>query len=253
MNRLASPHEKKFFLSVVVPVYNEKEGLKKSLLFLCKKISRCVDRFEILIVDDGSTDGSGEMAEDLSRSEEYPIRVIHHTANIGPGSGIYTGIREARGEWIIFIPADIAIDLDQFDRYLEGSKRADIVVGLRSDRRDYSWVRKMNSLGYIWLIKILFRMPQKQFNYVQMYKKEIFNRIKIESKTVFVTAEILIKARDLGYIIEEVEINYIPRETGQASCGKISVIVKTLRDVISFWLRWRFFPSKTKASPQQIS
>src|SRR3990172_2038079 len=195
MNRLASPHEKGFFLSVVVPVYNEKEGLKRNILFLCKKISHYVGDFEILIVDDGSTDGSGGIAEDLSKSEEYPVRVIHHPANIGPGSGIYTGFQEAKGEWIIFIPADIAMDLDQFARYLDGSKRSDIVVGLRSDRRDYSWVRKINSLAYIWLIKTLFRMPQKQFNYIQMYKKDIFNRIKIESRTVFVTAEILIKAR----------------------------------------------------------
>lgn len=230
----------KLFLTVIVPVYNEKEGLKTNILFISKKISQHIADFEILIVDDGSNDGSGKIADELSQSKEYNIRVIHHDGNIGPGSGVHTGLKEARGEFIIFIPVDIAIDLDQFNRYLEKSKKADIVVGLRSDRRDYSLARKMNSLVYIWMIKILFGMKQKQFNYVHMYKREIFNRINVESKTVFITAEILIKARDLKYKIEEVDINYIPRETGQASCGKISVILKTFVDLISFWFKWRF-------------
>lgn len=248
MNHLTS-FDKNLFLTVIVPVYNEKEGLKKNIFLICKKISNYIDNFEILIVNDGSSDGSGEIAEELSKNEEYHIRVIHHPANIGPGSGVHTGIKEARGEFIVFIPADIAIDLDQFDRYLDASKKADIVVGLRSNRKDYSLARKINSYVYIWMIKILFGMKQKQFNYVHMYKKEIFNRINIESKTVFLTAEILIKARDLGHIIEEVNINYIPRETGIASCGKVSVILKTFLDLTSFWIRWRFPFSKCIVSP----
>ncbi len=230
----------KLFLTVIVPVYNEKEGLKNNILLINEKISQHVSNFETLIVNDGSTDGSGKIAEDLAKSKKYNIRVIHHPKNFGPGSGVHTGIKEARGEFIVFIPADIAIDLDQFNRYLDASKKADIVVGLRSDRKDYSLARKINSYIYIWMIKILFGMKQKQFNYVHMYKKEIFNRINIESKTVFITAEILIKARDLGHLIEEVNINYIPRETGIASCGKVSVILNTFLDLISFWCRWRF-------------
>ncbi|MBI4975243.1 glycosyltransferase family 2 protein [Candidatus Peregrinibacteria bacterium] len=236
------------YLTIVIPAYNEDKNLECAVSLIKQKIKPLLSSYEILIVDDGSSDNTGMIADKLS-SGDKEIRVIHHHKNLGPGSGLFTGINNAYGEFIIFIPADIAIDLDQFNKYLEASKEADIVVGLRNDRKDYSIFRKINSVIYIWMIKLLFNMRQRQFNYVHLYRKSIFDRIKIESKSVFITAEILIKARDLGYRLTEVEINYVPRKFGEGSCSKPIVIYNTFKDMIVFWFQWIF---RKSIAPQKM-
>jgi hypothetical protein len=88
------------------------------------------------------------------------------------------------------------------------------------------------------LIRLLFGMRVRQFNYVHLYKRHIFDAITIESRGVFMTAEVLIKARDLGYRLVEVEIGYVPRRVGQGACGRPGVIAKTVWELTGFWVRW---------------
>jgi hypothetical protein len=83
-------------------------------------------------------------------------------------------------------------------------------------------------------------MKQRQFNYIHMYRREMLNRIDIESRGVFITAEIMIKARDLGYMLHEVDITYVPRTAGKATCGNTAVIVETVRDLFRFWWKRTF-------------
>lgn len=225
-------------LSIIVPAYNEAENLPDSLPAISEAARAQARSFELLVVDDGSTDATAEIARSFAEANPE-TRILSHGQNLGPGSGIRTGIREARGDLVIFIPADVAIDLSQLHRYLDRARAgADVVVGLRSDRRDYSLYRKINSVGYIALVKILYGMPQRQFNYVHLYRRRIFERIEVESRGVFITAEILIKARDLGYRIEEVEVGYVPRVKGQASCGRPRVVARTAGELFRFWPRW---------------
>jgi glycosyltransferase involved in cell wall biosynthesis len=225
-------------LTILIPAYNEAENLPEALPTICDAARAQARSFEVVVVDDGSTDSTAAIVRELA-GRHPGVRLVQHERNLGPGSGIPTGLREARGDFVIFIPADIAIDLSELHRYLEPARAgADVVVGLRSDRRDYSFYRKINSYGYIALVKLLYGMPQAQFNYVHLYRRRIFERIEVESRSVFVTAEILIKARDLGYAIAEVEIGYVPRVKGTASCGRPRVVARTGGDLLRFWPRW---------------
>lgn len=225
-------------LTVLIPSYNEEDNLPTTLPAVIAACEQQTRSFEILVVDDGSKDRTAELVEGFAR-EDPRVRLHKHPHNMGPGSGIKTGVDIARGDFIIFIPADIAMDLGQLHRYMaEARAGADIVVGIRSDRRDYTARRKLNSYAYIALIKTLYLMPQRQFNYIHLYRRAIFERVRIEYTGVFITAEILIKARDLGYRLVEVDIEYVPRVAGEATCGKPVVINKTARELIHFWPRW---------------
>ena len=230
-------------LTVLIPVYNEEKNVESAINKISEKLKKFGITFEILIVDDGSSDNTGKIVSNIMRSVSY-VRIISHASNLGPGSGILTGIKEALGEFIIFIPADIAMDLDQLPKYINASGNADVVVGLRSDRRDYSSLRKLVSFINIMAIKILFRMKERQFNYISLYRTEIFKKINIEARSVFVTAEIMIKARDLGYRLVEIEIDYVPREYGSATGSSVKSILKTLRDMLKFWTNRLKVPSK---------
>ena len=220
-----------------MPVYNEQDNLPEVMEILRRKLSQWVESYEILIVDDGSTDRTVQIAQELSGLDGC-IHLLRHLENRGPGSGIITGLTHAKGRLVTFIPADLAISMDQFPKYLEAAKDAELVIGIRSDRSDYAIFRKINSYVYIWLIKLLFQMKQRQFNYVHLYRRSIFDQIDVWSDGVFITAEIMIRGRDHGFKLKEVEIDYVPRTKGKASCGKPSVILKTFKDLLLFWILW---------------
>ncbi|MCX7706893.1 MAG: glycosyltransferase family 2 protein, partial [Anaerolineae bacterium] len=196
--------------------------------------------FEILIVNDASKDRTGEIADELAR--RFPeVRVVHHPTNRGIGGGFLTGVAEAQGEWLILIPADLAMDPAELSKYLRAAEGTDVVVGIRSDRSDYSGWRRLVSWLNIRLIQLLFSMPQRQFNYISMYRLSVLRQMRIEYwRSAFFHAETLIKARDLGYRLAEVEIQYVPRASGRATGAKTGLIVRTVRDMVLFWLRRTF-------------
>lgn len=227
------------YLTIVVPAYNEEENLAPTVLAIGAKLDELDVTHEIIIVDDASTDATVERAEALAAADSR-IRLERHPENRGPGSGVFTGIGLAQGEYVMFIPADLALDLEHLYKYIDGSREADVVVGLRSDRSDYSPARIFVSLVNIFLIRTLFGMKQRQFNYIHCYRRAVLEMVQIESRGVFITAEIMIKANDLGFRLIEVEIPYVPRTAGVATCGKLSIIMATVLDLLRLWTRRTF-------------
>ncbi|RJP21313.1 MAG: glycosyltransferase family 2 protein [Candidatus Abyssobacteria bacterium SURF_5] len=222
------------YLSVVIPAYNEESNLRTTVTLVARRLNELKTTFEIIIINDGSTDQTAAIAGDLCAGDQR-IRLVNHPRNMGPGSGVFTGIEAARGEFVIFVPADLALDINELHKYIDASRTCDLVVGIRSDRRDYSLFRKFVSLVNITLIKLLFGMKERQFNYIHLYRRSMLQRINIESRGVFITAEIMIKARDLGYRLQQVDITYVPRTAGKATCGNYRVIRNTVWDLLSFW------------------
>lgn len=227
------------YVSVVIPAFNEEANLRSTAGVVGGKLDELAVTFEIIIVNDGSTDGTRSIAEELVGADNR-IRLINHPRNLGPGSGVFTGIEAAKGEFVIFIPADLALDIEEIHKYIDASRSCDLVVGIRSDRRDYSLFRKFVSVTNILLIRLLFGMKERQFNYIHMYRRKMLERMNIESRGVFITAEIMIKARDLGYQLKEVDITYVPRTAGKATCGNPGTILGTVKDLFGFWWKRTF-------------
>ncbi|MCU0503585.1 MAG: glycosyltransferase family 2 protein [Anaerolineae bacterium] len=118
-------------LTVLMPAYNEARGLAQSVGLVLAKLHEMAIPAELLIVDDCSRDGTAEIADALAAAEA-DVLVIHHPENRGIGGGMVTGFAAARGEWLILIPADLALDLDELNKYWDAAPQADIVVGIRS-------------------------------------------------------------------------------------------------------------------------
>lgn len=233
------------YLTVLIPVYNEEKNIASTVKIISDKLVSLNCTFEILIVDDCSTDQTLNIIKKLMVSN-LAIRLYQHSKNRGPGTGIVTGITNSRGQFIIFIPADLAMDIDCLSSFLEASKNADVIVGLRSDRRDYGLFRKLISITNILTIKLLFAMPYEQFNYIGMYRRTLFQQIKLESQSVFVGAEIMIKARDLGLNISQIRVTYVPRRYGKARGSSFRSIKATLQDMFKIWIKWMYQTSTVK-------
>lgn len=226
------------YLTVLMPAYNEEAGLAHNVGRLLAGLDALGVSYELLIVDDASTDGTGAIAEALAAGRPA-VRVIHHPANRGLGGGFITGVAAARGEWLILIPADLALDPAELHIFLDAAESADVVVGVRSDRRDYSAYRRLVSFVNIRLIQLLFGMRQRQFNYISLYRVAVLRRMRIEyARSAFFHAETLIKAKALGCRLAEVEIGYVPRASGRQTGARAGLILRTLRDLLLFGARW---------------
>ncbi len=226
------------FLTVFIPAYNEEACLQHSVEAVLAEMDKMGVQIEVLVVDDASKDRTGQIAEDLSAKNSC-TRVIHHQHNRGIGGAFVTAVGEAQGEWMILIPADLALEPSELHRYIQAAPQADVVVGLRSNRSDYTLVRRIISWTNIRLIQVLFHMQESQFQYISMYRLDVLRRIQIEYwRSAFFLAEILIKAKALGCRLVQVEILYTPRLMGRPTGAKLVLIIRTVFDIFKFWLRW---------------
>lgn len=225
-------------LSVLIPAHNEQAGLAHCVNMLITQLEALNVDSELLIVDDGSQDGTGPMADAMA-VDEPRLHVLHHPRNEGIGAAFKTGVTHAQGEWLILIPADLALDPSELSKYLAAAHDADVVVGNRSDVSDYTLFRRLVHAVNIRLIQVLFQMPLHQYQYISLYRLATLSEIDIEfTGSAFFLAEILIKARALGARLIEVNIRYLPRRTGQATGARWRQIAYTLRDIGRFWWRW---------------
>lgn len=226
------------FLTVFIPAYNEQENLERSVEALRARLAAFPVSYEILIVNDGSQDRTPALADELA-ARYAEVRTLHHPKNLGVGGALQTAIPQARGEWLILIPADLALEPSELIHYLEAAPKADVVVGLRSDRRDYTRFRRLISWINIRLIQLLFGMRLRQFQYISMYRTDFLRQVRLECwRSAFFLPEILIKARDQGLRLVEVEIRYLPRLGGRPTGAQPSLILRTVYDLFRFWLRW---------------
>jgi len=227
-------------VTVFIPAYNEVVNLATCVEVVLSELDALGVSAEELIVEDGSQDGTAGLADGLAQRDGR-VHSLHHTHNLGIGGAFRTAVEYACGEWMIFIPADLALHPSELRRYFDAAPGADIVVGLRSDRSDYTLPRHLVSWTNIRLIQTLFGMKLRQFQYISMYRLSALRQIDIEYWTsAFFLAEILIKARDRGLRLVEVEIRYAPRVSGKPTGAKLKLIVYTVRDILHFWLRWKF-------------
>lgn len=219
-------------ISVIVPVYNEEKTLPKVLLEIHTKLIKDFENFEIIIVDDHSFDNSLKLALQFAARPEHKTRVIRLEKNYGSGKAIYTGIKEAKYSMVIYIPADGQFDCQEIKKYAEAGLSSDIVLGIRSDRHDYTLFRKLSSYTFISLFNFLFKCNYKDINWINLWRKEIFNKIQIKSEGVFFLGEIVARSKYMGYKIVEIPSLYLPRKSGKAKGGRLSSIFKAVIEII---------------------
>ena len=226
-------------LSLVLPGYNEEANVEQAVRGFEAALRALVPRYEILIVDDGSTDATPEIADRLAR-ESNCVRVIHNPINLGVGTSLLIGMRRAECDLVMHNAMDAPFEMADLKDVLPLFPAHDVVALARIDRSAHSPWRKLTSITHRRLLGLLFRPGLRDLNFVQVYKREVLQAVKVKARSpAFVTAELLIRARNHGFKIAQVSATFHPRRRGQASYGKPRDILWALSDMLSYRLDGR--------------
>ncbi|MFH1407541.1 MAG: glycosyltransferase family 2 protein [Patescibacteria group bacterium] len=218
-------------LSVIIPAYNEEGNLINLINDTVKDAKKVSKNFEVIIINDGSSDNTGAIADTLAKTYKE-VRAVHHKKNKGLASAWKTGIQTSQKKIILYIEGDGQQPFSDQQDLLAKIKNADLVLGTRSHRFDYTPFRKALSYGYLFLIRLFFNLKYKDVGWSQAYRRKIFNKIKVNSVTPFFDTEVVIKAKKSGFKIVEAISYYRPRKTGSTSLGNIKTAYRMLREMI---------------------
>lgn len=224
-------------ISIVIPAFNEEENLKWVVENILSDAPLYLNEFEIIIVDDGSKDNTGKIADALGKKDKR-IYVIHQI-NKGYAEAMLAGIKEAKKEFVAYLPADGQFLLKDMQFCLPYMNEADLILGARGSRADYTLYRLILSYTYLILLKMFFNINFQDVNWLNIWKTKEIKNLKISSRGIFLLAEIVIRFQKKGLRVIEAPSFYRPRRGGQAKNAKLSIAFKTFMDTLKFWFTFK--------------
>lgn len=231
-------------LTIAIPAYNEDDNLEWILKNTLLDAAKYLSDFEIIVVNDGSTDNTGKIADRFAKKDKR-IRVFHQK-NGGLGAAMLKGIKEAKKEFVAYMPADGQFLIRDMQFCLPYMKETDLILGARGSRADYSAYRLILSFGYLILLKILFEINFQDVNWLNIWRTKKVQKQKIESRGIFLFAEIVIRFQIERHKIAEAPSFYRPRREGEVKNDKLSVAFRTFIDALSFWLKLKIGKNRNK-------
>jgi len=226
-------------LAIFFPMYNEKETVERLVGKATQVLETLVDDYEVVIVDDASRDGSGQIADELAR-HSMRVRVVRHPQNLGYGAALRTGFQNTTKELTFYTDCDEPVDLREIGRALPLiGPDADLVVGYRINRHD-KLRRFIYSKVYNFLCRLLFGIPVRDVNFsFKLVKRDVLRRIRLTAGSTFIDGELLAEAVRYGYRIVEIPIQYFPRRAGKSSFDSLHAAAYALEEMLAYWWRTR--------------
>jgi len=233
---------KKPSISFFCPAYNDEGNLPVLIPKTFKLLRQVCSSFEIVIVDDASPDRTGKVADKLAKQYSPNVKVIHHSENKGYGGALISGFENAKKyPYIFFTDGDNQYDVTVLKEMIKYIDKYDVVVGNR-EIRTLSLKRKIQSIGYNKLIQFLFKIKNKDVNCaIRLLKREFVKKIKLSSSSAFLPAEMLIELNKHGAKVKIIKVNHYVRGYGEASGGKMSVIIPTFLDMVKYYFKVMLF------------
>lgn len=223
-------------LSIFFPFWNEEKNIEKVVKKAISVVADLALKWEIIIVDDYSTDKTLEIAQKLAK-ENSQIKIIHHTSNRGYGAALKSGFKNAKYNLVIFTDGDNQFDFRESSRLLAKIDKADLVIGFRKKRYDNKLRHLLMNLLKIWdfvFFGFYFRDIDCGF---KLFKKSALSKIGVlNSEGAMITTEILAKAKRNNLRIEQVEVTHYPRIYGDQSGGNLRVVSRAVWESFLLWL-----------------
>jgi len=221
-------------ISIFFPAFNEEKNIGDTVSAAIRVASALFEDFEVIVVDDGSSDGTPEIIDSLARSNAR-IKAVHHPVNMGYGAAVRTGFDNASKELVFYTDGDGQFDISEIKLLLPLINEADLVIGYRIKRSDpfHRWL-----FAKLWgtFIAILFNLWVKDTDCAfKLIKRNVVQSIDLKSNGAFISAELLIKAKKKGLKIKQVGVHHFPRKGGRPTGANIKVIFKAFYELFKLW------------------
>lgn len=221
-------------LSAFMPAYNEEANIRWVAEDVLAKLRLVTDDLELIIVNDGSADKTGEVIDTLAR--EYPeIIAKHHEKNRGYGGALRTGFSSCSREFIFYTDGDGQFDSAEITKLIPLIESADVVSAYRVNRKD-PWNRVLNAWLYNTLLLIFFRLNVRDVDCAfKLYRSKFFDNVQLKSDGALIDAEVLIKLKKAGAKIVQCGVNHYARMVGEQTGSKFKVVLKTAKEIRENW------------------
>jgi glycosyltransferase involved in cell wall biosynthesis len=217
-------------LSVVLPCFNEEANVAAAIESAVASARQCSDRYEIVVVDDGSTDGTVRVVGELV-AREPNLRVIMHTRNRGYGEALRSGIRAARMEWVLLADADLQFDLRDLADFVPLARSADALWGRRLVRQD-TVLRRLCASVWNRLVRGLFALPVRDVDCgFKLIRADVLRSVELQSTGAMISTELAVNCRAQGARFAEIGVRHHPRAAGEESGGDPRVIARAVHEL----------------------
>jgi glycosyltransferase involved in cell wall biosynthesis len=222
-------------------MFNEEAYIRRAVEAARAVLEAELPDFEIVIVDDASTDGTAALADALAGADPR-VRVLHNPVNRRLGGALRAGYAAATKDLVFYTDADLPIDLRELPRAVRllEYQEADVVAGYRFDRTSEGLVRAVYTFCYNHLVRTLFGLRVRDVNFAfKLFRRSVLQGFTLTSDGSFIDAEFLLRARKAGCPIIQIGLDYFPRTRGTSTLASVPVILAILRDMAARWRELR--------------
>jgi glycosyltransferase involved in cell wall biosynthesis len=224
-------------LSIFFPMWNEESYIERAIDAAreeCEDLMAQGDiaDYEIIVIDDASTDSTFEIAQRLA-AQDPRVKVVHHPENRKLGGSMKSGYAAATGDLVLYTDADLPFDMHDVHKAMRLLRyyNADVVSAYRFDRTGEGYVRTVYSSFYNIMVRVLFGIRMRDINFAfKLCRTRIFDHVELKSEGSFIDAELVVKAQKFGYSVIQFGVDYFPRTRGVSTLSSPSVILKILKE-----------------------
>jgi glycosyltransferase involved in cell wall biosynthesis len=218
-------------------MFNEEAYVRRSVEAARGALEGLGGEWEIVVVDDCSSDGTGRIADELAAADPR-VRVLHNAANRTLGGSLREGLAAARGEVVLYTDADLPADLAELPRALRllDYQQAELLAGYRFDRTGEGLRRAILARSYNLVLRMLFGLRVRDVNFAfKLMRRSLLQRITLTSEGSFIDAELILRARRAGARMIQMGLDYFPRTQGTSTLASPRVVVRILREMARSW------------------
>jgi hypothetical protein len=221
-------------LSLCMPCFNEQDVIGDVLRGACAVLPEFVEEFEVIVVDDGSSDNTAAVVQEWAAADAH-VRLVQHERNRGYGAAVSTALQAAEGKWVCMTDGDGQFNLLDIPQLLVDAQSNDVVVGYRHRRAD-NGMRKFNAHSWKWLIRCLMGLRVRDLDCAfKLFPRWVIDELQLRSEGACISAEILAQCTRGGLSICEVPVNHFPRAAGKATGANLGVVIKAFRELPIVW------------------
>jgi glycosyltransferase involved in cell wall biosynthesis len=225
-------------LSVFLPSHNEEANVERVAEAYLKELPKVTDNYEVIVVNDGSRDRTGELADRLAAANPH-VKVVHHPVNRGYGGAVTSGIRASTQPYVLLSDGDGQFDPADIERMTPFVPEYDVVAGRRISRAD-PLMRRINGQAWTTLVRVLFGITVTDIDCgFKLFKREFLDSIELRAKGAMISTELMARVAGRGAKVKEVDVQHLPRLAGEQSGANLKVVTLAFKELFALYRELR--------------